>query len=1059
MKLLTQWAFTSSALILIVLAVRRLFREKLSARLRYALWGVVLLRLLIPFQVELPAAASDALPVLATNMAQDVSPWLEDQMLYAVPTERYLVDRVQPGEDPEYSRTLHSEADREYYSGGVVYDKNGITRYLFMMPASELLTMLWGTGTALAALVILTSNLRFARQLRKRRERLKDVDAPAPVYVAEGLPSPCLFGVFRPAVYVTPQAVENPDTLRHVLAHELTHYAHKDHLWSLLRCLALALHWYNPLVWLAVVLSKQDGELACDEGAVARLGEGERIPYGRTLVDMVAARSLRPGDLLSCSTAMTGGEKSIKQRVTQIVKKPETVKIALFAAVALVALGLVFTFAGRAQGEKGDYATFLNDVENAQSIHLGQEMISSYRGPAITDPELLSQAKELLRKDAADWLNPPQVLEDVNLMDMRTLILTGQDGQEVRYRLIRRSTDQQSDFYVITDGSISNIRGSRVSVVLKQDTIYQLDELTRQQDRGGNTVAPSSSPELDTFLADLDSATSIRYCPPSYSNYFYRETITDPRLLANVRERLSYLVPLEAEDATPDGKQLLDASRLVLTTEAGEVTYNLIPYNGYTYVTRGSGDYSVQENGRTAYLRTRTQTNLSGSISALARTQELLSQDPLTPVPMTRAELGGYSLADICETLGYQLQGWGGDPEDAELVSGHTMQDRILLCYNGDETHLGHWMLTLKMPSLDSNQPPSGFTVQSDQPEVVRNAALYRLSGSGWKNFEVMTPDIFAVCLRPEDVISVKVGTYAVDLDIPALREQLTQALYHQFSDEYDREKHGQYVLTIRVQGSGMEAYMGRETAEDADRLTLSAGSEKDVVCLSHRNFAATPEPTRLFVRSPELYAYIVGLAQTNGALRGYLTRAQVEQINEAFRDEVKLPDGGWGSSEISCFFTSSYNDPTQIDLEEFLAYCPLAEILENDEVEEFQAVIKKDGSWNDWEYGLDSPGNLPVPTKRYPREKVSALLQKYAGVKVEELDWSGCLYLEKYDAFYNFTSDFGPGFFPCVGGQIMEDSVLLWSDPNENGDRCELVLRKNGDGWLIQSHHTIYER
>lgn len=865
MKLLTQWAFTSSALILIVLAVRVLFRNRLSARLRYALWGVVLLRLLVPFQVELPAAASDALPVLASNLAQDVTPRLDDTLLYAIPTEEQPYG-LPAGMPPEHIRNGPFDSAWDRFSGGTVYDGEHITRYAFMMTALEVVVLIWLAGTALAALVILTSNLRFARRLRKRRERLEDIDSPIPVYVAEGLPSPCLFGVFRPAVYVTPQAAEGEDTLRHVLAHELTHYAHKDHLWSLLRCFSLALHWYNPLVWLAVVLSKQDGELACDEGAVARLGEAERIPYGRTLVDMVAARSLRPADLLSCSTAMTGGESSIKRRVAQLVKKPETVKIALFAAVALVALAVVFTFAGRAQGEKGDYATFLNDVENAQSIHLGQEMISSYRGPTITDPELLSQAKEILRDGASDWLTP-RVLKDLDLGSMRTLTLTGQDGQEVRYQLVRFGDESSpilaANFCVLTEGSLSHIRDSRVAVLLKEDAVYQLDALTRQQDRGGNTViAPSSSPELDTFLADLDNASSIRYCPPSYSSYFYREAITDPRLLANVRERLSYLVPLEAEDATPDGKQLLDASRLVLTTEAGEVTYNLIPYNGYTYVTRGSGDYSVQENGRTAYLRTRTQTNLSGSISALARTQELLSQDPLTPVPMTRAELGGYSLADICETLGYQLQGWGGDPEDAELVSGHTMQDRVLLCYNGDETHEGSWVLELLAPGVSSHS--SGFTVQSDQPEVVRNAALYRLSGSGWKNFEVMTPDIFAVCLRPEDVVSVTAGDYdpgqEVTVDIPALREQLTQSLYHQFFDEYDREKHGLYVLTIRVKGSGMEAYMGRETAEDADRLTLSAGSEKDVVCLSHRNFAATPEPTRLFVRSPELYRTVRNL-------------------------------------------------------------------------------------------------------------------------------------------------------------------------------------------------------
>ena len=105
-----------------------------------------------------------------------------------------------------------------------------------------------------------------------------------------------------------------------MLAHELTHYAHRDHLWAPLRCLALALHWYNPLVWLAVLLSKRDGELACDEGAVRRLGEDQRIPYGRTLVGMVAQRSLRPADLLSCSTAMTGGKKTIQQRIEMCIR-------------------------------------------------------------------------------------------------------------------------------------------------------------------------------------------------------------------------------------------------------------------------------------------------------------------------------------------------------------------------------------------------------------------------------------------------------------------------------------------------------------------------------------------------------------------------------------------------------------------------------------------------------------------------------------------------------------------------------------------------------------------
>ncbi|MCI8551708.1 MAG: hypothetical protein HFF56_01735, partial [Lawsonibacter sp.] len=72
-----QWAITSSVLILIVLAARFLLRDRLSARLKYALWGVVLLRLLVPFQVELPAPVSDALPVLASNLAPEVGQWEE----------------------------------------------------------------------------------------------------------------------------------------------------------------------------------------------------------------------------------------------------------------------------------------------------------------------------------------------------------------------------------------------------------------------------------------------------------------------------------------------------------------------------------------------------------------------------------------------------------------------------------------------------------------------------------------------------------------------------------------------------------------------------------------------------------------------------------------------------------------------------------------------------------------------------------------------------------------------------------------------------------------------
>lgn len=158
-------------------------------------------------------------------------------------------------------------------------------------------------GAAAAALWLAGVNLRFAHTLRRSRRLLPVEGCPLPVYVSQAIPTPCLFGLLRPCVYVTPITASDPTLLRHTLAHELTHFHHRDYLWSALREVCLALHWYNPLVWLAGVVSSRDGELCCDEATVARLGEDQRASYGRTLL---AVTCQGPGNLLLTATSMTG---------------------------------------------------------------------------------------------------------------------------------------------------------------------------------------------------------------------------------------------------------------------------------------------------------------------------------------------------------------------------------------------------------------------------------------------------------------------------------------------------------------------------------------------------------------------------------------------------------------------------------------------------------------------------------------------------------------------------------------------------------------------------------
>ncbi len=327
---------TSSLLILLIAALRPLLRGRIDPRVQYALWLAVALRLLIP--VNLFTSAYSALALL--ERADRGAALVETIGQAHIPAQSYDNARAQVVE--EYRRQGVSDSQ---LTPGDLMAIDTQARELMKGPtlaelAAKYARPLWLGGAALTALWFTAVNLKLRRRLRGAR-RL-EIDCPLPVYLSDALPSPCLAGALRPKIYVTPAALDSPERLRHVLAHELAHYRHRDHWWPLVRCACLCLYWFDPLAWWAAALSRQDCELACDEGAIRALGEGERIPYGRTLVGMIAAGRT---PLLQTATTMSGGKRRVKERVTLIARKPKTV-IALALAAALIlgcAVGCAFS--------------------------------------------------------------------------------------------------------------------------------------------------------------------------------------------------------------------------------------------------------------------------------------------------------------------------------------------------------------------------------------------------------------------------------------------------------------------------------------------------------------------------------------------------------------------------------------------------------------------------------------------------------------------------------------------------------------------------------------------
>ena len=333
---------TSSLLILAVLAARALLAGRISRRMQYALWGLVLLRLLLP--VSLPqsrASVMNALPDTAQVSLARPGEFSGETLPAPVDTE------VQTGTAPETDLAQTATGGTQAGISGGIADTSGSEPHPeWSLNPAALLPVVWAAGAVLTGGALLWANLRFSLRLRRERCQLDltpEQTGNLPVYLCHDLASPCLHGLLHPAIYLNPAALENRERLDFVLAHEKTHHRHKDHIWGALRCVLLAAYWFDPLVWWAAAASKRDCELACDEAVTAAMEEARRRDYGRCLVELIPRRV--PGTALLAATSMSGSAGVMQRRLKAIVtaKKPRRAAIALTLAGAVLLTACTFT--------------------------------------------------------------------------------------------------------------------------------------------------------------------------------------------------------------------------------------------------------------------------------------------------------------------------------------------------------------------------------------------------------------------------------------------------------------------------------------------------------------------------------------------------------------------------------------------------------------------------------------------------------------------------------------------------------------------------------------------
>jgi len=341
---------SSSVLIIVVVAICHFFKGKISLRLQYALWALVLIRLLVPLNlISSPLSVMNAFENASSTVVNSATKGLEKPK-------------------PDSSKASETSKNNSNDATGTITQAKGQASQSDWIQIAEII---WCCGSITVFAILLFCNISFARKLKKTRKIISVENCDLPVYLVDTLPSPCIYGIFRTAIYITPITFKDETKLHHVLEHELTHYRHGDHIWSVLRGLCLTLYWFNPLVWLAAVLSKQDAELACDEDTIKRIGEESRIEYGRTLIGLTTNNSSAM-DLICCATTMTSYKKGVKERIMLISKKPKMVISTLVAVILISALTVGCTFTGattKGNTQQSDKSPVQSTLPSASSVN------------------------------------------------------------------------------------------------------------------------------------------------------------------------------------------------------------------------------------------------------------------------------------------------------------------------------------------------------------------------------------------------------------------------------------------------------------------------------------------------------------------------------------------------------------------------------------------------------------------------------------------------------------------------------------------------------------------
>lgn len=330
----------AAGIIIIIVMLVRLLLKRAPKIFSYALWGIVLFRLLCPFSFSSTLSAFNLLNTADSNAGEIT--FVSDEQFTVVHEDNQAQNQttdVTP-HIPEYISDGQNDPAGEADGNSVMESIGGVpdaaapdstdhgskhmedtVSGIRIAKWTDFLCLIWFLG------MVTLFSVNVLRLLRLRKKLSVSLKLRENIYLCDEIQTPLCLGMVRPKIYLPSTLGE--EEMEYVILHEKHHIARCDHIVKVLAFLALCIHWFNPLVWAAFILAGQDMEMSCDEAVMRKLDVDIRAQYAAALLRLATGRNV------FASSALSFGEGNPGQRIKNIMnyKKP------VFWVVILLVIG------------------------------------------------------------------------------------------------------------------------------------------------------------------------------------------------------------------------------------------------------------------------------------------------------------------------------------------------------------------------------------------------------------------------------------------------------------------------------------------------------------------------------------------------------------------------------------------------------------------------------------------------------------------------------------------------------------------------------------------------